>query len=346
MLILGIESTAHTFGVAIVDAKKRKVLLNVKDQFQNDVGMDPRKLSDYHVQNFDKVLIKASVFLKKENKSFKDLDLISFSQGPGIGNALKIGALVAKTIAKKYDVPIVGVNHIKAHLEIGKMFTGFKDPIFLYVSGVNTQVIAMDEFNNGYKVYGETEDIGLGNLFDSCARLFGFGFPGGPIIEKTALKSSKYLEIPYTVKGMNSSFAGIYSYIKQCIEKFEEGKPINKNENESIKYENRDELIADLCYSLQETVYAMAMEIIERAIAYTKKKEFIIVGGVAASRRVTQMAEEMAFLREIKYDSFPMEFCLDNAAMIAWTGFVDLNRASKSIGNLKPLPYITIESEI
>ena len=326
MIVLGIETTAHTFGIGIVDCKSRKVLFNEKSQFQNDVGMDLRKLSDFHVANFDSVLISAKKFLESKDMGFEDLDLISFSQGPGIGNSLKIGALVAKTLSVKYRIPIVGVNHIKAHLEIGKMFTGFEDPMFLYVSGVNTQVIAKDE-SGRYKIYGETEDIGLGNLFDSFARLAGLDFPGGPIIEKLALKSKNYIELPYTIKGMNVSLAGIYSNLKG---KYEKGIDIN-----------------DLCYSLQETSFAMLMEICERAMAYTRKKEFIIVGGVASNKRLTQMAKEMCKVRGAIYDSFPMEFCMDNGAMIAWEGYMMKDRAKENdISGLKPLPYINIESEI
>jgi len=325
MLVLGIESTAHTFGIGIIDCKNKQILFNQKSQFKNDVGMDLRALSDFHVANFDKVVKQAKDFLLSINKDFSDLDLISFSQGPGIGNALKVGALVAKTLALKYNVKIVGVNHIKAHFEIGKMLTGLKDPCFLYVSGVNTQVVAKDEFGK-YKIYGETEDIGLGNLLDSFARMIGLDFPGGPIIEQLALNSTNYIELPYTVKGMNVSLAGIYSNLKQ---KWEKGS-------------NRE----DLCYSLQETVFAMLMEVVERAIAYTNKKEFVIVGGVACNKRLTKMAEEMCKIRNCKYDSFDMQYAMDNGAMIAWQGFVDKSRA-KAVGDmsgLKPMPYINIEN--
>ncbi len=325
MLILGIESTAHTFGIGIVDAKNKKVIFNEKSQFKNDVGMDPRKLSDFHVANFDSILIQAKEFLKTKQLSFKDLDLISFSQGPGIGNSLKIGALVAKTLSIKYDIPVVGVNHIRSHLEIGKMTTGFKDPLFLNITGVNSQVIAKDEFGN-YKVYGETEDIGLGNLFDSCAREFGLGFPGGPEIEELAKKSTNYIEFPYIIKGMNVSLAGIHSFVKQRLQKGDK--------------------IEDLCYSLQETVFAMLMEVAERAMAYTNKKEFVIVGGVAANKRFVEMAKNMCKIRGCKYDSVPLPLCMDNGAMIAWLGFVDKKRASKNIGGLKPRPYITVETEL
>ena len=329
MLVLGIECTAHTFGIGIVDCKNKTVLFNEKSQFvDSENGMDLRKLSDFHVANFSSVLKKAKNFLEKENKTFSDLNLISFSQGPGIGNSLKIGALVAKTLSLKYKVPIVGVNHIRAHLEIGKMFTGFKDPLFLYVSGVNTQIIAKDEFGK-YKIYGETEDIGLGNLFDSFARLVGLGFPGGPIIERKAKDGGEFVELPYTVKGMNVSLAGIYSNLKTKID--------------SGKFK-----VGDLCYSLQETSFAMLMEIAERAMAYTRKEEFVIVGGVAANKRLGEMAEEMCKIYGAKYGSFPMAFAMDNGAMIAWQGYIERERR-KEVGDvrgLKPEAYINVESEL
>ena len=340
MIVLGIECSAHTFGIGIVDWKKKKVLFNDKSQFKGSEGMDLRKLSDFHVANFDVILKNAKVFLNSIDKDFKNIDLISFSRGPGIGNSLKIGALCAKTFALKYNIPIVGVNHIKAHIEIGKMLTGLEDPLFLYVSGVNTQVIAKDEFGK-YKIYGETEDIGLGNLFDSFGRLVGLDFPSGPAIEKLALNSNNFIELPYTVKGMNVSLAGIYSNLK-------------KKHAEGAKIE-------DMCFSLQETTFAQVMEVCERAMAYTNKKEFIIVGGVASNKRLTKMAEEMCKLRGAKYASFSMEFAMDNGVMIAWEGFLrweigvgrlklrDERRETKknvNIKDLKPMPYINIESEI
>ena len=336
MIVLGIEATAHTFGVGIVDCKKRQVLFNEKSQFKGHEGMDLRKLSDFHVANFDLVLKNAKLFLESKKMSFEDVDLISFSRGPGIGNSLKIGALCAKTLALKYNKPIVGVNHIKAHLEIGKWLTRFEDPLFLYVSGVNTQVIAKEENSGKYKIYGETEDIGLGNLLDSFGRLVGLDFPSGAKIEQLALNSNNFIELPYTVKGMNVSLAGVYSNLKK---KHEEGVRIE-----------------DMCFSLQETTFAMVMEICERAMAYTNKSEFIIVGGVASNKRLTKMAEEMCKIRGAKYKSFPMEYAMDNGAMIAVEGFLrysdeEIKRLRDktrkiNIKDLKPMPYINIESEI
>ena len=326
MLVLGVESTAHSFGIGIIDSDKKEVLFMEKNAFSNDSGMDPREIAEYHVENFDKILDLSKEYLKSIGKEFSDLDLISFSRGPGLGGSLKVGSLVAKTLALKYNVPIIGVNHLKAHLEFGKMLTGADDPIFLMVSGVNTQIIAKDEFNTGYKIYGETEDIGLGNLLDSFARLVGLDFPGGPIIEKLAKNSDNYIDLPYNLKGMNVNLAGIYSTLKQRLEKGAK--------------------IEDLCYSLQETVFAMVLEIVERAIAYTKKKSFIVVGGVSANQRLTDMAKEMCKQRGIEYHYFNLKYAMDNGAMIAWQGFIDREKSSKSIADLKPQPYINVESEI
>jgi glycoprotease/Kae1 family metallohydrolase len=328
MLVLGIECTAHTFGIGIIDSDKKEILFNQKNQFQdNENGMELRKLSEFHTANFTEILAKAKKFLETKNLSFKDLNLISFSQGPGIGNSLKIGSLVAKTISKQYNIPLVGVNHIKAHLEIGKMLTGFSDPMFLYVSGVNTQIIAKDDFGK-YKIYGETEDIGLGNLFDSFSRQAGLGFPGGPIIEKLAKQSNKnYIELPYSIKGMNITLAGLFTNLQQKLD--------------SKKYD-----LKNLCYSLQETCFALSMEVCERAMAYTNKKEMLIVGGVASNERLTQMAKEMCKIRGSKYDSFDMQYAMDNGAMIAWQGFLDFKKATTDITKFPVSQYINIESLI
>lgn len=328
MLVLGIECTAHTFGIGIVDAKKKTFLFSEKSLFKSDdTGMDPRKLSDFHIANFHIILKQAKEFLLSKELSFNDLDLIAFSQGPGMGNALKIATLVAKTLAVKYNIKIIGVNHIRSHLEIGKMLTKTKDPMFLNITGVNSQVIAKDEFGK-YKVYGETEDIGLGNLFDSIAREFGLGFPGGPEIEKLAKQSTNYIEFPYKIKAMNISLAGIHTFVKQQLKK--------------------GETIEDLSYSLQETVFAMLMEVAERAMAYTQKKELVIVGGVAANQRFVEMAEEMCKIRGATYCATPLKYCMDNGAMIAWLGYLERKRAKtpENISGLQPKPYINIETDL
>jgi len=298
MIILGIESTAHTFGVAVIDDSK--ILSNVKDSyFTEKGGMIPNKVADHHVEVCNKVVKKA---LEKAKVKLKNIDLIAFSQGPGLGHALRIGAVTARTLAIKLNKPIIGVNHCVAHLGIGKLLTKAKDPVLLYASGANTQVIAYE--GKKYHIFGETLDMGVGNFLDSFARFLELGFPGGPKIEQLA-KKGKFVGIPYVVKGMDVSFGGILTNIKQ---KFKQG----------IKKE-------DLCYSVQETVFAMLLEVAERAMAHCDKSELLLGGGVACNSRLKEMSEKMCKDRDAKCFIPANEFLVDNAAMIAWLGLVEYN---------------------
>ena len=299
MLCLGIESTAHTFGASIVE-DNGTVLSNEKKVFTTEEGgMIPAQVADHHVKYCDEI-IKAA--LTKANKKLKDIDLISFSQSPGIGHTLRIGAFVAKTLALKLDKPIIGVNHCIAHLEIGRIKTKAKDPVLLYASGANTQIIAYD--GGKYRIFGETLDIGVGNFLDSFARYIGLGFPGGPKIQELAQKGKNLIELPYCVKGMDVSFGGILTNLKN-------------------KYNKKQYTTEDLCYSLQETVFAMLIEVSERAMAHCNKKELLLGGGVACNKRLQEMAQIMC--KEYGGESFAPEnqYLVDNAAMIAWLGILE-----------------------
>ncbi len=306
MIVLGIESTAHTFAISIVDGEKKKVLSNVIDGFTTvSGGMIPSKVADHHVDVYDRVLSDA---LLKANIKLSDVELISFSQGPGMGHCLKIGAFAAKTLSLKLKKPLIGVNHCIAHLEIGRMLTDVNDPVLLYASGANTQIIAYE--GGKYRVFGETLDNGIGNFVDSLAREMGLGFPGGPKIYELSLKSKNYIELPYTVKGMDVSFGGLLTNLKNKLK-------------QGYKKE-------DLAYSVQETVYAMLVEVAERAMAHTGKTELLLGGGVACNKRLIEMANIMCKERGAKCYSLPNEFNVDNAAMIAWLGYVQYKSGMKT----------------
>jgi len=299
MLCLGIESTAHTFGVAVVD-DKRKVYSNSRKLFTTESGgLIPAEVADHHVKICDEILKEA---LEKAKVKLKDIDLVAFSQSPGIGHCLRIGAFFARSLAVLLDKPLVGVNHCVAHLEVGSLCTKSKDPVLLYASGANTQVIAYE--GGKFRVFGETLDIGIGNFLDSFARYVGLGFPGGPKIYELALKSNQhFIELPYTVKGMDVSFGGLLTNLKQ-------------------KYDSGRYKLEDLCYSLQETVFAMLLEVSERALAHCDKKELLLGGGVACNKRLQEMSQQMC--KDFGAECFipPNEFLVDNAAMIAWTGIL------------------------
>jgi N6-L-threonylcarbamoyladenine synthase len=298
MLCLAIESTAHTFGIAVVDDKK-KVHSNIRRLFTTESGgMVPAEVADHHVKVCDEVLKEA---LEKAKSKLKDIDLIAFSQSPGIGHTLRIGAFFARSLAVLLNKPLIGVNHCIAHLEVGSLCTDAKDPVLLCASGANTQIIAYE--GGKYRIFGETLDIGVGNFLDSFARYVGLGFPGGPKIYELALKGKDFIELPYSVKGMDVSFGGLLTNLKQ-------------------KYDSKEYKLEDLCYSLQETVFAMLLEVSERALAHCDKKELLLGGGVACNKRFQEMAKTMC--REYGAKCFipSNELLVDNAAMIAWTGIL------------------------
>jgi N6-L-threonylcarbamoyladenine synthase len=317
-MILGIESTAHTFGIAICN--NGKVLSNVKDMYTTEKGgIIPIESAKHHHDVADKLYNEA---LTKANILENELTAIAFSQGPGLAPCLLEGLKFTKKLAKRLNLPVIGVNHCIAHLEIGAL-TGAKDPVLLYASGANTQIIAYAA--GKYRVFGETLDIGVGNFIDTFARHVGLGFPGGPKIAELALKSKSenYIELPYSIKGMDVAFSGIQTKLKQMFD--------------SGKYS-----IEDLSYSLQETVFAMLIEASERALAHTGKKELLLGGGVACNSRLQEMARIMCEERGCKYFCPERQFLVDQGAMIAYFGEILFNNgefvAGKDIEALDILP--------
>ncbi len=265
--------------------------------------MIPVQLSEHHVECFDRVITEA---LEKSQKNIHQIQLISFSQGPGIGHALRIGSAVARSLSLQLKIPMIGVNHCVAHQEISIIYDA-KDPVLLYASGANTQVIAYD--GGKYRVFGETLDIGIGNFLDTFARDMGLGFPGGPKIDQMAQKAkarnAKYIELPYQVKGMDVSFSGIHTILKTMIR---EGKLETEEQKE------------DVCYSVQETVFAMLLEVAERAMAHCEKTELVLGGGVACNSRLKEMSIQMCKDRNAKCIIPENQYLVDNAGMIAVLG--------------------------
>jgi N6-L-threonylcarbamoyladenine synthase len=314
MICLGIESTAHTFGCGIVDGTG-KILSNVRDIFVTEKGgINPADAREHHLKVKDTIVKEA---LKKSKLKITDVDLIAFSQGPGLAPSLLVGRNKAVEISKENKIPIVGVNHCIAHLEIGKLKTRAKDPVLLYVSGANTQIIAY--YSGKYRIFGETLDQGIGNFIDAFARYIGLGFPGGPKIENLAAKGKNYIEVPYVAKGMDVSFSGILTNLK--------------SKHDSKKYQ-----VEDLCLSLQETVFSMMVEVAERAMAHCGKNELVLGGGVACNNRLQEMCRIMCRERGAKFFAPGREFLLDNGAMTAWLGILQKRESSRN-QNIDIKPY-------
>ena len=361
--ILGIESTAHTFGIGVVSGGK--ILSNVRDMYTTESGgIIPTESARHHREIADKIYAEA---LSSSGIKESEIDAIAFSQGPGLAPCLLEGMKFTKELSKKLNVPIVPVNHCVAHLEIGKI-TGAQDPVLLYCSGANTQVIA---YSSGkYRIFGETLDIGVGNFIDTFARFLGVGFPGGPAIQKLAENSNKeYIELPYKVKGMDVAFSGIQTKLKQLIEKMHPqnasdivgSKSLSadfslkkKDNNKIFKCLDNDKIQStdyvnskkyskeDLAYSLQETVFAMLVEVAERALAHTEKKELLLGGGVACNSRLQEMCRIMCEERGCKFFVPPRDLLVDNGAMIAYLGEImfvaGIKFSGKEIDNVDILP--------
>jgi N6-L-threonylcarbamoyladenine synthase/N6-L-threonylcarbamoyladenine synthase/protein kinase Bud32 len=304
MICLGIEGTAHSIGVGLVEEKnsKCKVLSNLIKIYRPEKGgIHPREAANHHALHIAN-LIKESV--KKSKLDYSDVDLISFSKGPGLGPCLRTAATAARALSLSLDKPIIGVNHCVAHLEIGPgTLDGCNDPVLLYTSGANTQVIAFAE--GRYRVFGETLDIGIGNCLDKFGRSAGLGFPAGPKIEKLAINGKKYLELPYSIKGMDIAFSGLLTAAEQ--------------------YYAKGEKLEDICYSIQETTFAALTEVTERAMAHTEKYQVLLGGGVAANTRLRDMVNTMAKERGASFFVPSKDLCVDNGAMIAWLGVVMYN---------------------
>ena len=313
-ICLGIESTAHTLGVGIIDSNG-KILANCKRQFVakpgSNTGLKPFDVSVHHYACAVDVVKEA---LSEAKLKMKDIDVVSFSQGPGLAPCLSVSATLARALADKYNKPIIGVNHCVSHIEIGKTILKCKDPLVIYTSGANTQIIAKD--NGYYKVIGETLDIGIGNLFDSFARDMGHGFPGGPVLDKIYMenKERNYIDLPYSVKGMDLAFSGLQTAARK-----------------KIATEKKE----DLVYSFMHTAYAMLLEVTDRALSYTKKKEVIVIGGVAASSALKEMLEKLCKQNKIKLYIPPSIVCLDNGLLIADLGIKHFIHTYKGKGGMK-----------
>ena len=332
---LGIESTADDFSAGIA-SNKGEILANIINAYiPEEGGIHPREAARHHALVAGEVLERA---FQKAGIKPKEVAVVAFSQGPGLGPCLRTGATVARALASYLKLPLVGVNHCIAHIEIGKLIEEAKDPVTLYVSGGNTIVAAFEA--NRYRVFGETLDIAIGNCLDVFAREAGLrqkeGMPFGAIIEQLATEGRQMIPLPYVVKGMDLSYSGLLTAARQQL------------------YKGTHRL-EDLCFSLQEVAFSMLTEVTERALAHTEKPEVSLTGGVAANKRLQSMIKEIAQEHNSKFSVVPTQYAVDNGAMIAWTGLLAFTNGlktpiEKSFVRLRwrlekvPVPWVKVQT--
>jgi N6-L-threonylcarbamoyladenine synthase len=297
MIILGLEGTAWNLSAAIVD-EHHVIVEKSATYVPARGGIHPREAAQHHAEHIGSVV--AEVFSRARELDL-EIDGVAFSQGPGLGPCLRTVATAARALALRFDVPLMGVNHCVAHIEVGKWQTGARDPAVLYVSGANSQVLALRK--GRYRIFGETLDISVGNALDKFARSVGLSHPGGPKVEELARSASKYISLPYVVKGMDFSFSGLATAAADALDKNE---------------------LEDVCHSFQETAFAMLVEVTERAMAHAEKDEALLVGGVGANRRLREMLDIMCEERGAQFYVPEARYMGDNGSMIAYTGLLML----------------------
>lgn len=295
MLVIGIESTAHTASIGLVEDGRIRGF-NSDSYRPLKGGINPRDAAEHHREVFPSILSK---LLKEQHTSIEEIDRIAVSIGPGLGPSLKAGVELARYLSIRFSKKLVPVNHGVGHLEIARSMSHLDKPLFLYVSGGNTQLIAIGD--RKYSVLGETLDIGIGNFLDKLARDMGIPFPGAPVLEKIASKGHKVLDCPYTVRGMDVSYSGLYTYLRNRL---------------------RREASETIAFNAQEYSFTALAEIVERGMAHFGLGEFVITGGVARNRRLRELLSGMAEMRGYAY-YFPEDKLLsDNGAMIALAGYM------------------------
>ncbi|HYB62878.1 MAG TPA: KEOPS complex N(6)-L-threonylcarbamoyladenine synthase Kae1 [Thermoplasmata archaeon] len=295
MVVLGIESTAHTASVGIVGDDARVVSLASAMYRPERGGIHPREAANHHVEVLPELVRQA---LEDGAVRPSEVEAVAFAQGPGLGPCLRAGATVARMLSMAWRRPLVPVNHCVAHVEIARVLSGLDDPILLYASGGNTQVIAYAR--GRYRVLGETLDVGIGNFLDKLWIELGGKFPGGPALEKEALAGGELQPLPYSVHGMDVAFSGM---LTAALALHRKGVPR-----------------PDLAYSVEVTAYAMLTEITERALAHLRGHGVVLGGGVACNERLRAMVRSMVEGRGGAMFAPPRSLCVDNGAMIAWTG--------------------------
>lgn len=296
-----------------------QILCNLRHTFVSPPGTGflPKDTAAHH-RRWVVRLVKQAI--KQSTIQIEDIDCICFTQGPGMGAPLSAVAIAARMLSQLWDKPLVGVNHCVGHIEMGRAITGADNPVVLYVSGGNTQVIAYSA--QRYRIFGEALDIAVGNCLDRFARVINISNDPAPgyNIEQLAKKGGDVLlDLPYAVKGMDVSFSGILARAEEMARRLHAGR-----KGEQDMWKEGDKVIGeeDLCFTLQETLYAMLVEITERAMAHVGARQVLIVGGVGCNERLQQMMGMMAADRGGSVFATDERFCIDNGIMIAHAGLL------------------------
>jgi N6-L-threonylcarbamoyladenine synthase len=329
-VILAIESSCDETSAAII--RDGKVLNNViasQNVHQKYGGVVPELASRAHQKNILHVVNDA---MASAGISQHDLNAIAYTRGPGLMGALLVGASFAKGMALALKLPLIEVNHMEAH--VLAHFIGSKHPSFpflcLTVSGGHTQIVVVKDYDN-LKIIGETKDDAVGEAFDKAAKILGLPYPGGPLIDKYAKDGDeRRFTFPETsMPGLDFSFSGIKTAFLYFIRDSKANDPafIEKNLN-------------DICASLQRALIGMLIGRVEQAVRQTGISQVAIAGGVSANSGLRNTLSAVAKKKNWEVFILPMEYCTDNAAMIAMAAHFKFLRGEFSSLDVSPVPNL------
>jgi len=326
ILTLGIESSCDETSVSVVK-NGRKILSNIIDTqipiHEKYGGVVPEIASRNHIEAISRVTKKA---LQEANVSFKDIDAITPTYGPGLVGALLVGVSYAKALSYAINKPLVGVNHIQGHIAANYLTYQELEPPFLcmLISGGNTQIVYVKDYTE-FEVLGKTRDDAIGEAFDKVARVVGLEYPGGPKVDKLAKEGTPNIKLPKThfENSLDFSFSGIKTAV------------ININHN------TKDINKADLCASFEKTVTEVLIENIEKAVKQTGMKKLAIAGGVSANSYIRNEILKLQ-TEEFKIYMPDLKLCTDNAAMIAAAGYYNFINGKRDGLDLNAVPNLKL----
>lgn len=315
IIILGIESSCDDTAAAVIS--NGKVLANIianQEIHKKYGGVVPELASRAHQQNIVPVVDAA---LKKAGISKNDITAVAYTNGPGLLGSLLVGSSFAKTLSIGLDIPAIAVNHMQGHILahfIKELDEEKEMPEFpflcLTVSGGHTQIVKVDDFFK-MKVIGETIDDAAGEAFDKVAKMLQLPYPGGPLVDKYAKEGNPdRFSFPHPkVDGLNFSFSGLKTSILYFLQKELKSNPEFITQN-----------IKDICAGVQKTIVDILMEKLLKAVEETNIKQIAIAGGVSANSGLRAALQSLT-KKDIKVFIPKFEYCTDNAAMIAITGY-------------------------
>lgn len=335
-LIMGIETSCDETAAAIVEDGEKIISNVVASQIsihQKYGGVVPEIASRKHMEYIIPVIDKA---LEESEKKITDLSAIAVTYGPGLIGSLLVGLSVAKAMAYAQNIPLIGINHLEAHIYANFLeHTEIKPPfICLIVSGGHTSLVYMRNFGE-YKLLGQTKDDAAGEVFDKIAKVLDLGYPGGPITEKLAKKGDpSSIKFPRPIlndKSYDFSFSGLKTAVIYYIKE--------------LKEENKNIPVSDILASFQQAVIDVLVKKTIKAALKFKTKQIILAGGVAANNSLRREIKEKADLLNIKVFYPSIFLCTDNAAMVASAGYYKFKENKKSSLNLDAVSRLPLESK-